>query len=70
MPKLKDSKGRLTAYAFACGYVERHGALILTRDMRVDTPVYIVKGFITKGHIYQVFPNLRVARNFLKTKKQ
>lgn len=42
---LRDHKGQLTAYAFACGYVETYGAFTLSMEHHV----YHVKGFGADG---------------------
>lgn len=61
--KLRTNRGTLTAYAFACGYVERSGPFILY----MEHGVYHVKGQGTNGRVRRAYRTLAKARRELKT---
>jgi uncharacterized protein (DUF1330 family) len=61
--KMRDKRGQLTAYAFACGYIERIGQLNLSRGHNA----YYVKGGIDNTHIYKVFTTLKDARKCMRS---
>lgn len=64
-PKLKDSRGRLTAYAFACGYVESDEPAKLWREHGV----YHVNGInpVTGVRFWESYRTLTEARKGLRT---
>lgn len=64
--RLKTEAGRLTRYAFSCGYVERYenndnNYLILSRAPND----YHVKGFIDNKHLWLIFDHVAEARKFI-----
>ena len=46
-PKLKTSTGDLTAYAYACGYVDKHNWLSIDHSIGLsfEHGVYYIKGY-------------------------
>lgn len=60
-PKFYTKAGKLTRYAFSCGYVESKGELKL--DMRHGT--YHVAGFIEGKHVQGSFDTVTEARRFM-----
>ena len=61
--ELHDKRGRLTGYAFACGYVERTGRITLSREHGC----FHIKGFTRLGegfstHVWETARTLRDAR--------
>ena len=60
---LRDSRGRLTRYAFACGYVEKGKHTTLS----MEHGFYHVRGFLPdmgpKAYVNQVFSSLKKARS-------
>jgi len=63
--RFHTAAGRLTAYAFACGYIERLGTLTLGREHNV----YHVKGIapLTGVHVWETYRTLTEARQQLRT---
>ena len=60
MSKLETKSGHLTAYAFACGYVERDGEVTITRE----NGVYFIRRSPRSlgGHNVRVSHTLKDAR--------
>ena len=54
--------GKLTRYAFSCGYVEKKGELTL----EMENGTYHVKGWINDKHVWVSFDKITPARKFLK----
>lgn len=66
MARLKDSRGRLTAYAFACGYVESQemGQAFITLG-RYGGGLYYVKSaehYALEPYLQKTFTRLQDAR--------
>lgn len=61
--ELKTKQGKLTAYGFACGYVERSGPFTLL----MEHGVYHVKGYGVNGRVYRSYRTLTQARRGLRT---
>ena len=64
MLQFQDATGRLTAYAFACGYVERKGSGGNRSALLLQHGVYYVKGFRNGVHFWKTFDQLVNARKF------
>ena len=64
MPQFKTATGRLTAYSFACGYVERTGNGDNRAMLEQEHGVYHVKGFRNGIHFWEAFSSLAEARKF------
>lgn len=67
MPKFKNPDGSLTAYAFACGYVERKETPALRLDLWHEGAVYHVRAHDYAEHkrvFWESFDTLRPARAF------
>lgn len=65
MPALKTKKGRLTAYALACGYVEYRKTENVTTQFYSQHGVYFVRQF--KDGVkttWKGFPSFGVAKKF------
>ena len=63
MPAIKTKSGRLTAYGFACGYVERSGPFTLS----MEHGVYHVKGYGVNSRVCSSYRTLTQARRELRT---
>lgn len=68
--QLRDTSGRLTAYAFALGCVETHDSRRLTVIMLKENGVYHVRGHGSARigskciRINRAFPSIRAARTY------
>ena len=67
MARLKDSRGRLTAYAFACGYVESQelGQAQVTLGRYESGGLYYVKSaehYALEPYLQKTFTRLQDAR--------
>lgn len=63
-PKFTDAKGRPTAYAFACGAIEKTTTAHLVRE----GSTYMIYGWNAKGErIVEGSRTLSVARRILRT---
>ena len=66
----RTKAGKLTRYAFACGYIEQYendddNRLTLLREPND----YHVKGFINGKHTWEVFELVKDARKFISSTK-
>ena len=62
--RLVTSHRRLTAYALACGYVERKGEGDNRTVLDRENGRYHVKGFKNGKHFWESFGTLTAARKF------
>jgi hypothetical protein len=69
-PKFYDKNGNLTAYSFACGYVQTRETENKENYLKLwkDSFVYSVTGFINGVRIYESFDKLSGARKFFNSK--
>jgi hypothetical protein len=66
-PKFYRQNGTLTAYAFACGYVEQTDIDNNNRlTLLMEHGSYSVRGFVKGNHIFEGFRTLGQARKFYK----
>ena len=63
-PKFRTKTGRLTAYSFACGYVERMGEGDNRKCLEQEHGVYHVKGFKNGIRFWETFETLTDARKY------
>lgn len=62
-PIINDTRGRVTAYGFACGHLERRDGFTLYREHGV----YHVKGFDATGkHYWETARTVTEARKLLQ----
>jgi hypothetical protein len=61
MVKFYTKRGKLTVYAFRCGYVEKKGDLAL----HMEHGVYHIRGFSNGSHVMGAFDTLVEARKCL-----
>lgn len=67
MTKFYNADGTLTAYSFACGYIERKERDALRLDLWHEGACYHVKASNNQGRIYwHSFDTLGAARRFYK----
>jgi hypothetical protein len=60
--KLRNKRGELTSYAFACGYIEKRKLMTLSREHNT----YLIKGISSYGvHVMRGFTTLGEARKAL-----
>ena len=64
MLQFQDATGRLTAYAFACGYVERKGSGGNRSALLLQHGVYYVKGFRNGLGFLKAFARLDAAQEY------
>lgn len=65
-PKFRTKAGKLTRYAFACGYIEQKEIDDNNRgSIEMNNGTFEVKGFRNGAHFYQVFRLVKDARKYL-----
>ena len=65
--RFHNQDGTITAYSFACGYVEKYGSSNIPRATVSRENDYHVKGFDKDGsHFWEVFEKVKDARAFAR----
>ena len=68
---IKTKSGRVSAYGFACGYVETKERSPENRlTLGMENTVYYVRGFVNNEDIYRAFSSLKEARAFYTQQKR
>lgn len=66
MKSILNKNGNISAYGFACGYVQRHKKHTEI-SIYAEHGIYIVTGFIDNNHIRQCFEKLTEALKYFKS---